>query len=143
MLKNLKDFANAIFDAIDWPDGFALDGADFQEIAVKYGLLVPETRYEPCGEHCNCLEYYTKSEMALGVTCYRKAEWLNADVDPRLLTTDAPEMTVGDSGSVSKHSIELCPDCLGTGRGGAIGLPHKCTRCNGTGRVFTAKKAES
>lgn len=83
MLKNLKDFANAIFDAVDWPDGFALDGADFQEIAVKNGLLVPETRYEPCGEHCNCLEYYTREEMALGVTCYRKAEWLNADVDTR------------------------------------------------------------
>ena len=29
-------------------------------------------------------------------------EWL----DTRLLTTDAPEMTVGDSGSVSKHSTD-------------------------------------
>ena len=114
MLKNLKDFANAIFDAVDWPDGFALDGADFQEIAVKYGLLVPETRHESCGEHCNCLEYYTKKEMALGVTCYRKAEWLNADVDSFGLTMDGADSEQEETTCIhcgKELQMELvCPD---------------------------------
>lgn len=147
MLKNLKDFANAIFDAADWPEGGDIDMLDFQDAAVKYGLLVPETRFEPCGEYCNCLEYYTKKEMAQGITCYRKAEWLaisnleaiawhleqgedNGGITKealaaflrdianteRGLTTDAPEMTVGDSGSVSEDSTdEPCPTCNGKG----------------------------
>lgn len=75
-----------------WPEG-GLDGGDLQEIAVKHGLLVPETRHAPCGEEgaCSCAEYATPEEFAAGVTCYRRAEWLRAEkVDGQAVAT-APE----------------------------------------------------
>jgi hypothetical protein len=90
MEGKLKDFANALFELSEWPDGGDIDLGDFQDLAVKYGLLVPEIRHKPCGESCNCEGYYSEKEFAQGITCYRKAEWLNADVDPRSPTLHAP-----------------------------------------------------
>lgn len=54
------------------------------------------------------------------------------------LTTDAPEMTVGDSDSVSEHfTHEPCPDCNGSGiNTDRWGI---CRNCNGEGMVLTAK----
>jgi len=54
------------------------------------------------------------------------------------LTTDAPEMTVGDSSSVSEHfTHEPCPDCNGSG----INTDRWaiCRNCNGEGMVLSAK----
>lgn len=75
--SSLLAFARDILAS--FPEG-GLDGGDLQEIAVKHGLLVPETRYAPCGEDgaCSCAEYVAADEFADGVTCYRRAEWLKA-----------------------------------------------------------------
>lgn len=63
-----------------WPDG-GIDGPELQDTAVKHGLLVPETRYAPCGEEgtCSCAEYAMPEEFAAGVTCYRRAEWVRVE----------------------------------------------------------------
>lgn len=74
--QKLRDFAIAMFEAADWPDGGNIDGFTFQEAAVACGLLIPEERAEPCGENCRCAEY--NGTDGFPVTCYRKAEWLLA-----------------------------------------------------------------
>jgi hypothetical protein len=56
------------------PDGFEL-----QDIAVKHGVLIGERRTEPCGEDCNCTEYYDPSDWKGGITCYRLAEALRRE----------------------------------------------------------------
>lgn len=71
--ETLRAFARDVMAA--GPDG-DVDGGALQEIAVTHGLLVPETRTEPCGDECACAEYYTRAEMADGVTCYRRAPLL-------------------------------------------------------------------
>lgn len=65
-----------------WPEG-GLDGDELQEAAVKHGLLVPETRYAPCGEEgtCSCADYATPEEFAAGVTCYRRSGWMKGADD--------------------------------------------------------------
>lgn len=65
---NLKAFALAIMD--DWPD-LHVDSWDVFDIAEKHGILVPETRFKPCGDNCNCAEYYDDSDWARGQACYR------------------------------------------------------------------------
>lgn len=70
----LRRFAREIMDA--WPDG-GIEGADLQAIAVKHGLLVPETRHEPCGESCLCAHHVYSDEWP--VTCYRRTALLNGD----------------------------------------------------------------
>ena len=68
---DLELFARKMFELSDWPEGGDIDMFDFQEAAIECGLLIPETRTEPCGEHCHCAEYH--GDMKDGVTCYRKA----------------------------------------------------------------------
>ena len=65
---NLREFARDILD--DFPDSFP-DGFGIQDLAVKHGVLVAETRTEPCGAEgtCRCVEYH--GDMSEGVTCYR------------------------------------------------------------------------
>lgn len=58
-----------------WPHG-DLDGGDLQDIAEKHGLLRQETRYEPCGDGCNCAEVCDEEDFKRGVTCYLKTELL-------------------------------------------------------------------
>lgn len=73
-VERLRAFANAVLEA--WPAS-GIDGDDLQEIAVKHGLLLPETRTAPCrAEGCNCAEYYAADEWAEGITCYRRAACL-------------------------------------------------------------------
>ena len=82
-LRALREFAADMFDASDWPDGGDIDGFEFQEAAIKRGILIPETRRERCGERCHCAENHSESEMKDGVTCYRKPEWLQSVGRPR------------------------------------------------------------
>ena len=67
----LTAFAREMIELSDWPEGGDIDGFDFQEAAVKHGILIPEKRAEPCGEDCNCNAYYSDAEWTEGVTCYR------------------------------------------------------------------------
>jgi hypothetical protein len=57
----LLAFAKDIFEKSEWPQG-GIDGEGLQEIAIKHGLLIPETRFEPCD--------------AEGIICYHKAQFL-------------------------------------------------------------------
>jgi hypothetical protein len=49
-------------------------GGDLQDMAVGLGLLVEVEVKGPCGEHCNCAEYYSFSEFP--VKCLRYSESL-------------------------------------------------------------------
>jgi hypothetical protein len=69
----LRAFAQAVMEA--WPI-FDIDGDTLQEVALKHGMLKPETRYEPCGETCACAEYTGQSEWDDGVVCYRFTQLL-------------------------------------------------------------------
>lgn len=76
-LEKLRGFAQELFD--EWPDYLGVDGFDLQEIAVRHGLLVETTRFEPCSleeGRCSCLAYYGDDEWKAGVTCYRKSRLL-------------------------------------------------------------------
>ena len=70
---SLRAFAKAVMEC--WPMG-DLDGDILQDAAVAHGLLVPETRHEPCGEGCNCAENADAQEWSFGVVCYRKTPLL-------------------------------------------------------------------
>lgn len=80
IMPQLGEFARRIMD--DWPEGGMLDGGDLQDIGEATGVLVPRTMDKPCGENCQCSEFYGSDEWP--VTCYR----LNLDgsvIDPRAL----------------------------------------------------------
>lgn len=51
-----------MFEGGDW------DGAEVQELAVKYGLLKPEEQAGPCGEECSC----ASNGAEWPSICYRK-----------------------------------------------------------------------
>lgn len=78
--KKLRAFAQAIMEA--WPEG-GIEGDDLQEIAVKHGLLAPETRFEPCGEWCKCngIGEYDSDDWQRGVTCYRRTALLAGETE--------------------------------------------------------------
>lgn len=69
----LRAFAQEVMEC--WPMG-DLDGGMLQAAAVAHGLLVPETRNEPCGEGCNCADNIDAQEWSFGVVCYRKTPLL-------------------------------------------------------------------
>ena len=73
--KKLRAFAVEVMSA--WPDG-GIEGDDLQEIAVKHGMLAPETRFEPCGEWCNCnsMNSLDSDDWKGGVECYRRTALL-------------------------------------------------------------------
>lgn len=73
---DLRQFVVDLIDAAGWPEGGDIDAFEFQELCVKHGVLVEETRHAPCGESCFCSGYYDPDEFKDGVRCYRKAEWL-------------------------------------------------------------------
>jgi len=61
-----------------WPEpwGEGRDGFEMQEFGEKHGILIGEDRTTPCGESCNCSEFFGDDEI---VTCYRvKPEYLEA-----------------------------------------------------------------
>ena len=71
----LRAFAVEVMEA--WPEG-GIEGDDLQEIAVKHGMLAPETRFEPCGEWCNCnsMNGLDSDDWKGGVECYRRTALL-------------------------------------------------------------------
>ena len=61
MTPDLAGFVREVLEGY-WCSTFEVprnepDGGDIQELGVKYGLLVPRTATEPCGEHCTCAEW--------------------------------------------------------------------------------------
>jgi ribulose kinase len=64
----LKDFCKEILREVS--DGRDFDGADLQELALKYGLLEEVTVNEPCGDACMCNEVVGE----FPTTCYRRME---------------------------------------------------------------------
>ena len=78
-IASLRGFVKELFELADWPDGGDIDGFDFQDTAVKFGVLETEQRTEPCGESCNCAEYYSDDEWQDGITCYRIAAALTKE----------------------------------------------------------------
>jgi hypothetical protein len=75
-LRVFREFAKELFELWDFEGD--IDGGDFQDLAVKHGLLVSETRITPCHKeddtyYCSCAEYHGCDES---VTCYRYAALL-------------------------------------------------------------------
>ena len=69
---NLEEFAREMFRLSDWPDGGDIDWFEFQQSAVRCGLLLPVKARASCGEGCWCADNYSAEEMKAGITCYRK-----------------------------------------------------------------------
>jgi hypothetical protein len=77
-VASLVGFARDIMKC--WPDG-DVDGGYLQDVADRHGLLIPQTRHEPCGEGCACIHYYRDYEWKEGITCYKLADWLKESND--------------------------------------------------------------
>lgn len=71
-LERLRAFAQFILES--WPDFALPDEADIQDKAEELGLLEGFTVKEPCRENCWCADYYSRDDMAEGVTCYRRTK---------------------------------------------------------------------
>ncbi len=69
----LRAFAQEIMES--WPAG-RLYGCEIQDIALKHSLLIPEARYTPCAESCNCAKYANPNDWGDGVVCYRETALL-------------------------------------------------------------------
>ena len=55
--KKLIEFARWVIE-LHRVDLAGFDGADIQDKLVELGLLQSVTVTEPCGEYCDCAEYY-------------------------------------------------------------------------------------
>jgi hypothetical protein len=76
-VEALRQFVASLFEANDWPEGGDIDGFTFQELCEAHGILILETRTQPCREGCFCADYHGGEEgMRGGVTCYRKPQWV-------------------------------------------------------------------
>ncbi len=68
----INNFIKDLLSDGGWPEG-DIDGGDFQELCVKYGILVEHRPNRPCQEDCPCAEMYSSEEFAAGdVVCYRR-----------------------------------------------------------------------
>lgn len=74
-LETLRKFVLDLFSEIDWLEGGDLDGFQFQDLCEKHGILLPEKRFEDCGEGCNCAAM-DNIDKENGFTCYRMADWI-------------------------------------------------------------------
>lgn len=77
-LRVFREFVKELFELWDFEGD--IDGGDFQDLAVKHGLLTPETHVTPCTKedeayYCTCAEYYGANEE---VTCYRYSSILKS-----------------------------------------------------------------
>lgn len=69
----LRTFAQKMLEG--WQKDFGdVDGCKIQDAAVECGLLIEETRREPCGTDCYCASYH--GDMSDGVVCYRRTPLL-------------------------------------------------------------------
>lgn len=82
-LSRLRDFAQAIMEAADWPEGGDVEGGQIQDIAEEHGLLVKTEQTKPCGEDCWCLEYNGEISETSPAICYRKTPLLLGSVPQR------------------------------------------------------------
>lgn len=58
----------------DWNEFLGIDGVDLQDLALKYGILIPEKRTEICMEEgCRCSEEGMQEDEEW--ECYHLAEW--------------------------------------------------------------------
>lgn len=74
-INQLALFALKILE--EFPDLSDLDGFEIQDLAEKYGLLIPEIKHEPCSDElCSCRELYSAEEFKEGVRCFHIADWL-------------------------------------------------------------------
>lgn len=74
-IRQLSQMARFINEVLaHWPDG-GIDGGELQEIAERTGILTPQTINAPCGDYCDCQNYYSPEEMAAGVQCFRVVDW--------------------------------------------------------------------
>lgn len=77
-VEQMKSFINGLFEDFDADD---VDGGDLQDLAEKYGILVPTIHHEPCSDgelnECVCAQYCGDEQFEAGVKCYRLADWLN------------------------------------------------------------------
>ena len=69
-IEKLRGFANRIMEL--WPSASEVDGADIQEAAVEFELLVETEVLEPCGNTCMCAE----CGADFPTKCYRKTPLL-------------------------------------------------------------------
>lgn len=73
-VAKLKDFIRDLLDMSNYGD---IDGGDFQDLCVKYGVLVPTVVKEPCvPEYCACAEF---DPDGFPMECFRRAKWLEKD----------------------------------------------------------------
>jgi len=104
--------------------------------ALQKGKGTPLDRfiydYEP-EEYSECVKFRDTLENAL--------QYAIEEQDTFRLTTDAPEMTVGDSSPITEPDpSEPCPNCDGKGYGyDSFGHRYGCAFCNKTGRVIPDK----
>ena len=103
--EKMRGFVMALLDEF-YPECADIDGGTFQDLAEKYGLLIPEIRHEPCGEFCACNENVYDEEWQDGVTCYHAAEWLRA-----VEHTHALDECQGHAWNASHTGFKFCPDC--------------------------------
>ena len=92
----------------DFPDFDALDLCDLQDIAEEHKILERHIVYSPCGENCNCAQFYSTEEMQAGVPCYRLAEWLDRAAELPL-EPSAQHSEAGDAPTLSGlYNCQLC-----------------------------------
>ena len=72
-LRKLADFGLwCLRESRDRYGGGDVDGGAIQDKAEAMGLLVSVTVTEPCGDNCNCVEYFGE----FPARCLREADWL-------------------------------------------------------------------
>ncbi|PIZ78848.1 MAG: hypothetical protein CO041_04295 [Candidatus Pacebacteria bacterium CG_4_9_14_0_2_um_filter_40_15] len=74
--RKMKAFLCDLFNGF-YPDCSDIDGGTLQDLAEKHKILLPEIRYKPCDEFCNCAQTFSDEEFKEGVKCYRLANWLS------------------------------------------------------------------
>ena len=93
----------------DFPDFDALDLCDLQDIAEEHKILERHIVYSPCGENCNCAQFYSTEEMQAGVPCCRIAEWLDRAAElPLEPTTDGTNAATCNCYDI-EHYDDPCP----------------------------------
>lgn len=76
-LQRLRTFIGHLFYANEYPEYLELDGFDFEEICIRYNILVPQKRKEFCGQDCFC---ETLENMENGFICNRFPDWLMLEI---------------------------------------------------------------
>lgn len=66
-IAELEGFARELIKLSDFRGD--IDGGDFQDLAIRYGILKGVEVAEPCGPMCNCAEYFGYDDFPQ--TCYR------------------------------------------------------------------------